>query len=86
MQRACGLPVVADVDTGFGGAMNVVHMVREYEREGIAAVCMEDKLFPKLNSFAAAEHALLPVEEFCHKIEVAKGAQRTSSFLSLIHI
>jgi phosphoenolpyruvate phosphomutase len=80
MQRACGLPIVADVDTGFGGAMNVVHMVREYEREGIAAVCMEDKVFPKMNSFVASEHCLLPVEEFCHKIEVAKAAQTRSDF------
>ncbi|HEY0167692.1 MAG TPA: isocitrate lyase/phosphoenolpyruvate mutase family protein [Jatrophihabitans sp.] len=80
MRRACGLPIVADVDTGFGGAMNVVHMVREYEREGIGAVCMEDKVFPKMNSFVAAEHCLLPVEEFCHKIEVAKAAQASPDF------
>ena len=52
IQRAVGLPVVADCDTGYGGPLNVAYMVREFERRGITAVCIEDKLFPKLNSLA----------------------------------
>jgi phosphoenolpyruvate phosphomutase len=80
MRRSCGIPIVADVDTGFGGTMNVAHMVREYENQGIAAVCMEDKVFPKMNSFVAADHTLLPVDEFCRKVEVAKSVQRTRDF------
>jgi phosphoenolpyruvate phosphomutase len=80
MQEACGIPVVADVDTGFGGTMNVAHMVREYEREGITAICIEDKVFPKMNSFVATEHPLLEVSQFCRKLEVAKSMQRTSDF------
>src|SRR4051794_10828936 len=42
----CVLPIVADVDTGFGNAINVLHTVREYERAGAAAVVIEDKQFP----------------------------------------
>jgi phosphoenolpyruvate phosphomutase len=80
MQGACGIPVVADVDTGFGGTMNVAHMVREYEREGITAVCIEDKIFPKINSFVPSAHTLLPTEEFCRKLEVAKSVQKGSEF------
>nr|WP_296070322.1 isocitrate lyase/phosphoenolpyruvate mutase family protein [uncultured Actinoplanes sp.] len=80
MQKACALPIVADVDTGFGGTMNVAYMVREYEREGVAAVCIEDKVFPKMNSFVEAHHALLPVDEFCRKIEVAKSVQSSADF------
>ncbi|MDG4795539.1 isocitrate lyase/phosphoenolpyruvate mutase family protein [Micromonospora sp. WMMD1082] len=80
MQKCCSIPVVADVDTGFGGTMNVAHMVREYESRGITAVCMEDKLFPKMNSFVAAPHCLLPTEEFCRKLEVAKAVQREKDF------
>jgi len=80
VQRRVGVPVVADCDTGFGGAMNVAWMVREYERAGITAVCMEDKVFPKMNSFVAAEHALLDVDAFCHKIEVAKRVQASPDF------
>lgn len=80
IQKALSIPVVADCDTGFGGVLNVVHMVHEYERAGISAICMEDKLFPKMNSFAAAEHALLGVGDFARKIEVAKKAQRGDDF------
>jgi phosphoenolpyruvate phosphomutase len=80
MQESCSIPVVADVDTGFGGTMNVAYMVREYEREGITAVCIEDKAFPKMNSFVATSHSLLDIDEFCRKIEVAKSVQRHASF------
>ncbi|QFZ19545.1 isocitrate lyase/phosphoenolpyruvate mutase family protein [Saccharothrix syringae] len=80
MQESCSIPVVADVDTGFGGPMNVAHMVRQYEREGITAVCIEDKVFPKMNSFVATDHTLVATKDFCHKVEVAKSVQRTSRF------
>ncbi|MGN9907681.1 isocitrate lyase/phosphoenolpyruvate mutase family protein [Phytohabitans sp. LJ34] len=80
MQEACGIPVVADVDTGFGGTMNVAHMVREYEREGVTAVCIEDKVFPKMNSFVSTDHTLVDVETFCRKIEVAKSVQQGADF------
>lgn len=80
MQAACSLPVVADVDTGFGGTMNVAHMVREYERAGITAICMEDKVFPKMNSFISTGHTLLDAAEFCRKIEVSKLVQQDPEF------
>ena len=80
MQEACGIPVVADVDTGFGGTMNVAHMVLEYERAGITAVCIEDKVFPKMNSFVETDHTLLDVDSFCRKIDVAKSVQQGSDF------
>lgn len=80
VQKALSIPVVADCDTGFGGVMNVAHMVREYERAGITAVCMEDKIFPKMNSFVAADHTLMSIPEFARKIEVAKKVQRTDDF------
>ena len=40
-------PVIADVDNGYGNVVNVVRTVREYERAGIAGICMEDNVFPK---------------------------------------
>ncbi|WP_308117551.1 isocitrate lyase/phosphoenolpyruvate mutase family protein [Streptomyces anatolicus] len=80
MQKALGIPVIADCDTGYGNNLNVVHMVHEYEAAGITAVCMEDKLFPKLNSFAGGDQTLLSTEEFCGKIRAAKKAQRTDEF------
>ena len=48
------LPVVADLDTGFDNAINVVHAVKNYERAGAAAVVIEDKRFPKVTSLAEA--------------------------------
>jgi phosphoenolpyruvate phosphomutase len=80
MNRACSLPVVADCDTGFGGVLNVAHLVREFEAAGIAAVCIEDKVFPKVNSFAEHAQPLATVPEFCHRLEVAKAVQTTADF------
>jgi len=79
-QKALGIPVVADVDTGYGNNLNVAHMVHEYEAAGITAVCMEDKLFPKMNSFVATAQTLLDTDAFCSKIRVAKQAQRGDDF------
>ncbi|MGW2317518.1 isocitrate lyase/phosphoenolpyruvate mutase family protein [Streptomyces sp. NPDC001680] len=79
-QKALGIPVVADVDTGYGNNLNVAHMVREYEAAGITAVAIEDKQFPKMNSFVATSHTLLDTEAFCSKLRVAKQAQRTEDF------
>ncbi|MEU4206097.1 isocitrate lyase/phosphoenolpyruvate mutase family protein [Streptomyces sp. NPDC026294] len=80
MQKALSIPVIADCDTGYGNNLNVTHMVHEYEAAGITAVCMEDKLFPKLNSFAAGDQTLLSTEEFCGKIRAAKNAQADDAF------
>ncbi len=81
MQRQVSIPVVADVDTGYGNNLNVAHMVHEYETAGITAVCMEDKIFPKMNSFVASQHTLLESDLFASKIAVAKSSQRTEDFM-----
>jgi len=81
MNAATLLPVIADCDTGFGGPLNVAHTVRSYERRGIAGICIEDKLFPKLNSFAGCAQELVPAEEFARKITAGKVAQATGEFL-----
>ncbi|MFC6084152.1 isocitrate lyase/phosphoenolpyruvate mutase family protein [Sphaerisporangium aureirubrum] len=75
MEAVVDLPVVADCDTGFGGPLNVAHMVRSYRRRGIAAVCFEDKTFPKANSLSDAEHELISVERFVEKIRAAVRAR-----------
>jgi phosphoenolpyruvate phosphomutase len=80
IQKAASIPVAADCDTGFGSSLNVAHMVHEYQAAGITAVCIEDKVFPKVNSFVSAEHALCDTRGFCHKLEVAKTAQQGSDF------
>ncbi|MFK4099079.1 isocitrate lyase/phosphoenolpyruvate mutase family protein [Streptomyces sp. NPDC019531] len=75
------IPVVADCDTGYGNALNVMHTIRRYERAGLAGVSIEDKVFPKVNSFVAGRQELCPPDEFCGKIEAAKSAQRSTDFM-----
>jgi phosphonopyruvate hydrolase len=79
MMRAIGevqdLPVIADIDTGFGNAVNVAYAVPRYVAAGAAAVVMEDKTFPKDSSLRAdGRQELVPVREFQGKIEAAKAA------------
>src|SRR5215475_3334830 len=63
------IPMVADIDTGFGNALNVLHAVEHYERAGVAAIVIEDKTFPKVTSLIAdGRQELVRVEEFQGKI------------------
>ncbi|MFD7865607.1 isocitrate lyase/phosphoenolpyruvate mutase family protein [Streptomyces sp. NPDC057682] len=80
IQKALSIPVVADCDTGYGDNLNVAHMVHEFEGAGITAVCIEDKLFPKMNSFVGNGQALLDTAAFAAKIRTAKNAQDSSDF------
>jgi len=76
------LPLVADLDTGFGNAINVIHAVEQYQRAGAAAVVIEDKTFPKVTSLAAdGRQELLRVKEFQGKIEAAVAARKDVDFL-----
>ena len=77
-----GLPVVADIDTGFGNALNVHYAVEQYERAGAAAVVIEDKSFPKVTSLVAeGRQELVRAPEFQGKIEAARAARRDPQFL-----
>jgi phosphoenolpyruvate phosphomutase len=79
IDRATDLPVIADCDNGFGGLTNVVRTLREYERAGIAAICIEDNLFPKRNSLYDGESSrnLIPRIEQARRLRAAKQAQET---------
>lgn len=77
MVEATALPVVADLDTGFGNAVNVVYAVGQYERAGAAAVVIEDKSFPKVTSLLAdGRQELVRIEEFQGKIDAACKTRR----------
>jgi phosphoenolpyruvate phosphomutase len=59
------IPMVADLDTGYGNAINALHVVGAYARAGCAAVVIEDKLFPKDTSLlAGGRQELVRIEEF----------------------
>ena len=87
MSDSCGLPVIADCDTGFGGPSNVSHMVKKFEKAGVAAVCIEDKTFPKQNSFLKnGNQTLLSEKDFVAKIIAAKEAKSDPSFMIIARI
>ena len=87
MNEVIDIPIVADCDTGYGNAMNVMYMVKRYEEAGIAAVSIEEKKFPKDNSLlAGGRQELLRVEEFEGKIEAAKSAQKNSDFMVIARV
>jgi methylisocitrate lyase len=73
--RASGLPVLVDGDTGFGEALNVMHMVRTFEDAGAAAVQIEDQLLPKKCGHLN-DKKLATAEEAAAKIAAARAARR----------
>jgi phosphoenolpyruvate phosphomutase len=85
---ATRLPVIVDCDNGFGGLSNVVRTVVEFERAGIAAVCVEDNTFPKRNSLFQGEsrRELIPIEEQARRIRAAKSAQDTDDFTFIARV
>ncbi len=82
MVKAADIPVIADCDNGYGNAINVIHMVKSYESEGIAAVCIEDNVFPKRCSFyAGVKRELAPVEEHAGKVKAVLDNRKSDDFL-----
>jgi phosphoenolpyruvate phosphomutase len=80
MRRVSALPIIADVDSGFGDVNVVQRMVRLFEAAGVAAVCIEDKQYPKRNSFRGG-NALEDPAVFARKIAAAKAAQAGDEFM-----
>ncbi len=81
MADASDLPILLDGDTGYGNFNNVRRLVRKLEQRGIAGVCIEDKQFPKTNSFIDGERQpLAEVDEFCGKIKAGKDSQSDDNF------
>lgn len=75
-----GVPVLLDADSGYGDFNIFSRFVRKAEARGIAGVCIEDKEFPKRNSFAKTRHALADIDDFTAKIRAAKDAQTDPDF------
>ena len=73
--RASGLPVLVDGDTGYGEALNVMHMVRSFEEAGAAAVHLEDQLLPKKCGHLN-DKKLAPPHDMAAKIAAAAKARR----------
>jgi phosphoenolpyruvate phosphomutase len=82
MNEAVQLPVVFDADTGYGDEHNVAYATKRIEEAGLAALCIEDKVFPKQTSLSpGARHGLLAIDEFARKVESAVTARRNEDLV-----
>lgn len=77
---AVNVPVIADADTGYGNAINIIRTIQEYERAGAAAVHIEDQLVPKKCGHMEGKR-LVSVEEMVGKIRAATEARRDPDFV-----
>jgi 2,3-dimethylmalate lyase len=82
MASTVAIPLIADADTGYGGALNVYRTVREYEKAGVAALHIEDQVFPKRCGHLEGKQ-VVPTEEMVIKLRAAVEA-RTDEDLVLI--
>ncbi|EAR21019.1 phosphoenolpyruvate phosphomutase [Nitrococcus mobilis Nb-231] len=81
------IPILLDGDTGYGNFNNMRRLVHKLEQRGIAGVCIEDKLFPKTNSFIGGERQpLAEIDEFCGKIKAGKDCQRDEDFCIIARV
>jgi phosphoenolpyruvate phosphomutase len=81
MSDATKIPILLDADTGYGNFNNARRLVKKLHQRNIAGMCIEDKLFPKTNSFIDGEsQPLADVDEFCGKIKAVKDAQEDPDF------
>lgn len=80
MTDATKIPLMLDGDTGYGNFNNVRRLIKKLEQIHVAAVCLEDKVFPKTNSFIGEKQNLASIDEFCGKIMAAKDSQIDSHF------
>lgn len=78
--KATSLPVVADADTGYGNAINVMRTVENYESAGLAAMHIEDQVSPKRCGHVAGK-TLVSLDEAVGKIRAAIDARRDPDFV-----
>ena len=78
--NAVNIPLIADIDTGYGNAINVIRTVEEFERAGAAAVMLEDQIEPKKCPVGHAVQTI-SVEEMVGKIKAAVSTRKNPDFL-----
>jgi 2-methylisocitrate lyase-like PEP mutase family enzyme len=77
---AVDVPVIADADTGYGNPVNVAHTVRAYEAAGVAALHIEDQVWPKRCGFMEGKE-VIPLVEMEQKLRAALAARRDPSLV-----
>jgi len=79
--RGLDIPLICDADTGYGGVMNVMRTIQEFEAAGVAGVHLEDQVTPKRCGLLPQGIPVLSQAEFCQKIRAAVSARRNPHFL-----
>jgi 2-methylisocitrate lyase-like PEP mutase family enzyme len=80
MAAAVGIPLIADADTGYGGPLAVQRTVRAYEAAGVAALHLEDQVWPKRCGHLAGK-AVVPADEMVAKVRAAVEARTDPDLL-----
>src|ERR1700731_3216044 len=78
--EAVGIPVIADADTGYGNAINVIRTVREYEKSGVAGFHIEDQVAPKKCGHYEGKE-VIPMAEMVGKIKAAADHRRDADMV-----
>ena len=86
MADATTRPILVDGDTGYGNFNNVRRLVRKLCDRQIAGVCIEDKLFPKTNSFIGERQPLADIDEFCGRLKAGKDSQTDDDFVLVARV
>lgn len=86
MADATSVPILIDGDTGYGNFNNVRRLVKKLVQRRVAGVCIEDKLFPKTNSFLGDGQPLAEIDEFCGKIKAGKDAAPDSELVLVARV
>ncbi|WP_058303275.1 phosphoenolpyruvate mutase [Gorillibacterium timonense] len=87
MSDVTSIPILVDGDTGYGNFNNARRLVKKLEQREIAGVCIEDKLFPKTNSFINGEaQPLADIDEFCGKLKAMKDTQQDEDFVVVARV
>jgi methylisocitrate lyase len=80
--NAVNIPVIADIDTGYGNAINVMRTVKEFENSGVAGIILEDQIAPKRCPICVSEAPeILDIPTAIGKIKAAVDARRNPNFI-----
>ncbi|MFB0505199.1 MAG: methylisocitrate lyase [Thermodesulfobacteriota bacterium] len=83
--RVTTLPIVSDADTGYGGVLNVMRTVDEFQRAGISGIHIEDQVMPKRCGHVEGKE-VIPMEEMMGKIRAACHARTDPDFLIIARV
>lgn len=77
---AVGIPLIADIDTGYGGPLNIIRTIREFEKAGVAGVHIEDQANPKRCGHEFGRR-IISAQEMVKRINACREARKNSNFV-----